>query len=206
MGKADVVRADLHIHTKYSQDSSINPKTLVNQLFAHESIKAVAVTDHNNMDGYDKVWEMAKPFKDILIVPGVEITTPVGDLLVLGVTGLPPKPWNVECIIDFAKKNGGVVIAAHPYREYGLGSLAKNYEVDAIEVLNGGTPSHLNKLAENLAREMNAPGVAGTDAHNVDELWTVYTEVQASLEVDEVLRSIKKGLVKACSCSRSIPF
>jgi len=206
MEKADLVRADLHIHTKYSQDSSINPKTLVNQLFAHESIKAVAVTDHNNIDGYDKVREMAKPFKDILIIPGVEITTPVGDLLVLGVTGLPPKPWNAECIIDFAKKNGGVVIAAHPYREYGLGSLAKNYDVDAIEVLNGGTPSHLNKLAENLAREMNTPGVAGTDAHNVDELWTVYTEVQASLEVDEVLRSIKKGLVKACSCSRSIHF
>jgi predicted metal-dependent phosphoesterase TrpH len=98
------------------------------------------------------------------------------------------------------------MIAAHPYREYGLGSLAKNYDVDAIEVLNGGTPPHLNRLAENLAKEMKCPGVAGTDAHNTDELWTVYTEIQASLNVDEVLRSIKKGLVKACSCSRSIHF
>jgi hypothetical protein len=206
MGRPDLVRADLHVHTKYSQDSSISPKILVDQLFAHESVKAVAVTDHNNIDGYNKVRQLAKPFEDILIIPGVETTTPVGDLLVLGVTELPPKPWNAEDVIDFAKKNSGVVVAAHPYREYGLGSLAKNYDVDAVEILNGGTPSHLNKLAENLAREMNVPGVAGTDAHNADELWTVYTEIQAHLDVDEVLRAIKKGLVKACSSSRSIHF
>jgi predicted metal-dependent phosphoesterase TrpH len=201
-----LIRADLHIHTKYSQDSSINPKTLVDQLFAHASVKAVAVTDHNNLDGYDKVRELAKPFKDILIIPGVEITTPEGDLLVLGVVELPPQPWNVRNVIDFARRNDGVVVAAHPYREYGLGNLAKNYDVDALEVLNGGTPPHLNRLAENLAREMKCPGVAGTDAHNTDELWTVCTEIQASLDVDDVLRSIKKGLVKACSCSRSIHF
>lgn len=201
-----MIRADLHIHTKYSQDSSINPKTLVDQLFAHASVKAVAVTDHNNLDGYDKVRELAKPFKDVLIIPGVEIPTPEGDLLVLGVVELPPQPWNVRNVIDFARRNDGVVVAAHPYREYGLGNLAKNYDVDALEVLNGGTPPHLNRLAENLAREMKCPGVAGTDAHNTDELWTVYTEIQASLDVDEVLRSIKKGLVKACSCSRSIHF
>jgi histidinol phosphatase-like PHP family hydrolase len=36
-------------------------------------------------------------------------------------------------------------------------------------------------MAENLAKEMGLPGVAGSDAHNVDELWTAYTEVQASL-------------------------
>lgn len=201
-----MIRADLHVHTKYSQDSSIGPKTLVDQLFAHSSVKAVAVTDHNTVQGYDKVQELAKPFKDILIIPGVEITTPEGDLLVLGVAELPPRPWNVRDVIDFARRNGGAVIVAHPYREYGLGSLARNYDVDAVEVLNWSIPSHLNRLAENLAREMRCPGVAGTDAHNVDELWTVCTEIQASLDVDEILRSMKKGLVKACSCSRSIHF
>lgn len=178
----------------------------MDQLSTHASVKAVAVTDHNTMEGYGKVRELAKPFKDILIIPGVEITTPDGDLLVLGGAELPPQPWNVRDVIDFTRRNGGAVIVAHPYREYGLGSLAKNYDVDAVEVLNGGTPSKLNRLAENLAREMKCPGVAGTDAHNVDELWTVCTEIQASLDVDEALRSIKKGLVNACSCSRSIHF
>jgi predicted metal-dependent phosphoesterase TrpH len=150
--------------------------------------------------------ELAKTYEDILIIPGVEITTPEGDLLVLGVVEMPIAPLNVKDVIDFAGKRDGVVIVAHPFREYGLGSLAKNYEVDAVEVLNGGTPSHLNKLAEILAREMDVPGVAGSDAHNVDELWSVFTEIKASLDVDEVLKAIKKGLVKVSSGSKSIHF
>jgi hypothetical protein len=41
------------------------------------------------------------------------------------------------------------------------------------------------------------PGVAGSDAHTPDQLWTVYTEVQASLDVDDILNAVKKGLVRA---------
>lgn len=196
----------MHVHTKYSGDSSINPKNVVDRLFADDSVKVAAITDHNTVEGYAKVQELAKTYEDILIIPGVEITTLEGDLLVLGVVEIPIAPFNVKDIIDFARKRNGVVIVAHPFREYGLGSLAKNYEVDAVEVLNGGTPSHLNKLAENLAKEMDVPGVAGSDAHNIDELWSAFTEIKASLDVDEVLKAIKKGLVKVSSGSKSIHF
>lgn len=201
-----MIQADLHIHTRYSFDSSINPKTLVDQLYAHPSIKAVAITDHNTVEGCHKVQELASVYPDILVIPGVEISTAEGDLIVLGIAELPPRPWNVKDVIDFAKKKGGIVIVAHPYREYGLGSSAKNYNVDAVEVLNGSVPSHLNRLAEGLAKEMCLPGVAGSDAHNVDGLWTVYTEIQASLNIDEILKAIKKGLVEVSSAGKSIHF
>lgn len=201
-----MIQADLHIHTKYSSDSSINPKTLVEQLYSHPTIKAVAITDHDRIEGYSNVLELASAYKDVLIIPGVEITTPEGDLIVLGIAELPPKPWNVKDVIDFSKERDGVVIVAHPYREYGLGSLAKNYLVDAIEVLNGTTQSNLNKLAENLAREMGLPGVAGSDAHNIEDLWSVYTEIEASLNIDEILKAIRKGFVKASSARKSIHF
>jgi len=201
-----LIQADLHIHTKYSSDSSINPKTLVEQLYSHPTIKAVAITDHDRIEGYFNVLELASAYKDVLIIPGVEITTPEGDLIVLGIAELPPKPWNVKDVIDFSKERGGVVIVAHPYREYGLGSLAKNYPVDAIEVLNGTTQSNLNKLAENLAREMGLPGVAGSDAHNIEDLWSVYTEIEASLNIDEILKAVRRGLVRASSTRKSIHF
>jgi hypothetical protein len=51
----------------------------------------------------------------------------------------------------FLKGETGAVVVAHPYREYGLGNLAKNYPVDAVEVLNGSTQPNLNMLAETLA-------------------------------------------------------
>jgi len=201
-----LIQADLHVHTKYSSDSSINPKTLVEQLYSHPTIKAIAITDHDRIEGYFKVLELASAYKDVLIIPGVEITTPEGDLIVLGIAELPPKPWNVKDVIDFSKERDGVVIVAHPYREYGLGSLAKKYPVDAIEILNGTTQSSLNKLAENLAREIGLPGVAGSDAHNIEDLWSVYTDIEASLNIDEILKAVRKGFVKASSARKSIHF
>jgi len=191
-----LIQVDLHLHTKYSFDASIHPKTLVDQLYAHPFIKAVAITDHNTVEGYYKVLELASAYQDILIIPGVEISTEEGDLIVLGVAELPPKPWNVENVIDFARKRGCLTVAAHPYRAYGLGDLTKNYDVDAIEVLNGASAPHINRRAENLAKAMGLPGVAGSDAHHVSELWTAYTEIQASSDIDDILKAIKKGLVR----------
>jgi predicted metal-dependent phosphoesterase TrpH len=201
-----LIQADLHIHTECSSDSSINPKTLVEQLYSHPTIKAVAITDHDKMEGYFNVLKLASAYRDVLIIPGMEVTTPEGDMIVLGITELPPKPWNVKDVIDFSKERDGVVIVAHPYREYGLGSLAKNYPVGAIEVLNGGTQPNLNNLAENLAREMGLPSVAGSDARNVEDLWSVYSEVEASLNIDEILKAIRKGFVRASSARKSIHF
>jgi len=202
-----MIRADLHVHTKYSADATNQPKTIVEQLNTHPNIKAVAITDHNTVEGYYKVQQLASAYQDILIIPGVEITTAErGDLIVLGIAELPPKPWTVEDVIDFARQRKSLIIVAHPYRAYGLGDSAKNYCVDAVEVLNGVSPPHVNKMAENLARAMGLPGVAGSDAHNVDELWTAYTEIQASLDVDEILKAIKKGLVRVASTEKSIRF
>jgi len=201
-----LIRVDLHIHTKYSFDASTHPKTIVDQLYAHPFIKAVAITDHDTVEGYYKTRELASAYQDILIIPGVEVTTAEGDLIVLGVAELPPKPWTAKNVIAFARERGGLVVVAHPYRAYGLGDSAKNYDVDAIEVLNGVTPPLVNRMAENLAKTMCLPGVAGSDAHNVDELWTAYTEVQASSDIDEILKAIKKGLVRVASTGKSIHF
>jgi len=202
-----LIRVDLHLHTTYSADASISPRTIVEQLYAHPYIKAVAITDHNTLEGYRKVRELASAYSDILIIPGVEIRAVGGDLLVLGVEEMPPRPWNVEDVIDFTHERGGLVITAHPYRAYGLGDLAKKYAIDAVEVLNGISPSHINRMAEILAKEMKLPGVAGSDAHYLDEMWKVYTEVQASSDVDEILKAIKRGAVRVAYASeKSIHF
>jgi len=201
-----LIRADLHIHTTYSPDASINPKTIVNQLYAHPYIKAVAITDHNTTEGYHKVRKLASAYQDILIIPGIEISTTEGDIIILGVTELPPRPWTPENIINYAKEQNGITVAAHPYRAYGLGDQAKNYDFDTIEILNGISTPQANKTAQKLAKTMNLPGVAGSDAHRANEMWTVYTEVQASLDIDEILKAIKKGLVKVASTRKSIHF
>lgn len=190
-----LIRVDLHIHTIYSNDSTITPKDLVEYLVKHNSVKAAAITDHDTVLGLEKTMKLASPYHDIIIIPGVEISTTQGDILLLGTTKLPKKPWTINNIIDFANSTGAVSIVAHPYREYGMGDLARDYKFDAIEVFNGESRSNANQKAQKLAKDMNLPGVAGSDAHDVLEICSVYTQVEASLDVEEILRAIKNGLV-----------
>ena len=173
--------ADFHIHTIYSADSVIQPKTLVDMLAAHSFIKVAAVTDHDSVRGCRATVELASAYPDILVIPGVEISTEQGDVVVLGTYELPPKPWTPEVVVDFARSVGGVSIVAHPFRTYGMGERARKYKVDAIEVLNGGSSQHANNEAKELAKRLGLPGTAGSDAHQVSELFSVYNKVEASL-------------------------
>ena len=201
-----MIRADLHLHTTFSDDSSIQPKVLVEQLVAHDFIKVAAVTDHDTVRGCGIIRQLAAAYPDILIIPGVEISTPNGDIVVLGAEEMPPQPWTVENVVDFARDTNCVSVVAHPYREYGMGDFARNYKFDAIEVFNGASTPSANKAAHDLAKLMGLPGVAGSDAHQPAELCTVYTEIQASLDVDEILKAVKKGLVTVPPPRNSIHF
>jgi predicted metal-dependent phosphoesterase TrpH len=190
-----LIFADFHNHTIFSVDSVTKPKDLVEHLLAHPVVKAAAVTDHGTVKGVQTVRTLAKPYPDLLIIPGAEITTIKGDIIVLGTEELPPKPWTVESVVDFARETACVSIAVHPFREWGLGELAGTSGVSAIEVLNGASSTSANKQAHDLARDFGLPGVAGSDSHRPSELFAAYTEVQSSLDVNEVLLAIKKGLV-----------
>jgi predicted metal-dependent phosphoesterase TrpH len=201
-----LIRADLHIHTTFSDDSETTPKALVERLVAHPTIKAAAVTDHDSIKGIETVRQLAKPYPDILIIPGVEISVPQGDIVILGTEELPPKPWTIESVVDFAKTNSYVSIAAHPFREWGLGEFAQTSKVDAIEVLNGGSSAQANKQARDLAKEMKLPGTGGSDSHKPAELFSCYSEIQGSLDVKEILQAIKKGKVLAAQSGDSIRF
>jgi len=196
----------LHLHTTYSSDSAIQPKALVEKLVAHDFIKVAAVTDHDTVSGCNAIRQLAAAYPDILIIPGAEISTPNGDIVVLGAEEMPPQPWTVASVVDFARDTDCVSVVVHPYREWGMGDLARNYKFDAVEVLNGASPPSANKLARDLAKLMGLPGVAGSDAHQPAELCTVYTEIRASLDVDEILKAVKKGLVTVPPPRKSIHF
>lgn len=188
---------DLHVHTVFSGDSSIQPKTLVEQLHAHHLVKGIAVTDHNTLRGYFHVRKLAKAYRDLLILPGIEISTEVGDLLVLGVEEETELPRSLSSFLEFSEAHEGTIVIPHPYRSLGLNALAEEVRAHAIEVLNPTATPKENKLARDLAKRRNLPGVAGTDAHSASEMWSTYTEVEAELNVDSVLTSIRKGLVKS---------
>jgi len=190
---------DLHVHTKYSGDAKITPKELVDRLHAHPFIKGVAITDHDTVKGYEEVSKLAEVYEDILIIPGIEVSVENGHLIILGIEESPTYPLSIESVIDFAKERDGIVVIPHPYRELGIGDESENIEADAIEVLNPHATKEENRKAENLAKKINLPCVAGSDAHSLQEMWLAYTEVDAKQEADDILKAIKNGRVKVIS-------
>jgi predicted metal-dependent phosphoesterase TrpH len=201
-----LINADLHIHTNYSPDATNQPKTIVEKLNKHPTTKAIAITDHNTCQAYPILQELAKPYPDILIIPGIEISAEEGELIILGITEPPPKPWKAQTLIDYANDNNAVTIAPHPYRGYGLADQIQTLNLTAIETLNGITEPHLNRKAEQTAKTRNLPQVAGSDSHDPKDPWNVYTQIQATSNIDDILNAIKRGNTKPCTIDKSIRF
>ena len=193
-----MIRIDLHVHTVYSGDSNISPKMLIEQLNLNPVVKAVAITDHDTIEGYKQVKRFARAYEGLLVIPGIEVSTFEGHINVLGVEEMPKYPLSALELVDFAKEMQAVIIIPHPYRVCGLGDYARKLDADAIEILNYRATKAENRLAEKLAKELNLPGVAGTDAHRPNQLFQVYTEVNINMDadVDSVLKAIKNGEVR----------
>jgi hypothetical protein len=195
-----MILIDLHVHTIFSGDATINPKLLVDRLYAHPTVKGVAITDHDTLEGYFQVRKLATVYQDLLIIPGVEATTTEGHFILLGIEEKPPYMATLESVVDFAMERAALIVIPHPYRaDRGIGDAAERIQADAIEVINPSATLRENRLAEKLANARSLPGVAGSDAHNQDQLWTAYTEVGAEPDVGSVLNAIKNGRVKAVS-------
>ncbi|HUU89323.1 MAG TPA: PHP domain-containing protein, partial [Candidatus Glassbacteria bacterium] len=126
------VRVDFHVHSMYSSDSIITPKDLT--VFAKKrSLDAVAITDHNQIDGALTLANKT----DLLIIPGIEVSTEGGHVVGLNVKQNIPKNMSVDETVDCIHKAGGLVVACHPFAWF-KGSLGKNItgKFDAIETIN----------------------------------------------------------------------
>ena len=66
------MRADLHVHTDYS-DSSLSPEEAVFPARA-ANLGAIAITDHDTIDGV-KPTQAAAAGKQVEVVSGIEVST-----------------------------------------------------------------------------------------------------------------------------------
>lgn len=185
------VKADLHVHTTYSNDSVITPKELI--LYSKKrGLNAVAVTDHNQIDGALKIAKET----DFLIIPGIEVSSLNGHIVGLNVCELLPKGLSAEETVDRIHKAGGIAIACHPYALF-KGSIGKHVSAnfDAIEVINASSfPfGRTMRKAKQLAQSLNLPQVAGTDAHYGPVIGQAYTIIESEADVDAVVEAVQKG-------------
>jgi predicted metal-dependent phosphoesterase TrpH len=78
------MKADLHLHTTTS-DGTLSPQEMV-QKASQLGLDVIAITDHDSVNGIPPALETAKSFPQLMVIPGIEISTdmPQGWVHILG--------------------------------------------------------------------------------------------------------------------------
>ena len=185
------IKADLHVHTTYSKDSVITPKDLV--FYARKrGLTAVAVTDHNQVEGALKIAKEA----DFLIIPGTEVSSLNGHIVGLNVSELIPRGLSADETVDRIHAAGGIAIACHPFALL-KGSVGGHIsgKFDAVEALNASAfPfNRATRKANQLAERLGLPKVAGTDAHYGPVIGQAYTVIDTEANVEDIVKAVANG-------------
>jgi predicted metal-dependent phosphoesterase TrpH len=199
------MRIDLHIHTHpRSPCSAINPEGLFQEA-RRLGLGGLCLTEHQHRWDVGEIDELSRN-GGIQVFQGNEITTNQGDILVFGykedVRGVVP----IQDLRKEVQAAGGLMIAAHPFRGFllfGITQLRMDVEeacqrlvfqyVDGVEVFNCKVTEPENDMARQVAGHLGLLGVAGSDAHRLDEVGRCVTiferEVHTERELIEELRA-----------------
>ncbi|MEM0246556.1 MAG: PHP domain-containing protein [Desulfurococcaceae archaeon] len=191
-----LIRADLHTHSTFS-DGKASPLEIV-YVAGDRALGAVSITDHDTFRGSIVAKKLAITY-GILVIPGAEMRTDRGDILVYCDREVD-LPKRISLLIEKAHEENCLVVPAHPFDfiRLGIGDLVYEYQVwDAIEVWNASSTKGANYQALEAAKMLNKPGIANSDAHIPEEVGSAYTLIEVDdLTVDSVLEAIRRNRVK----------
>ena len=195
------MKADLHVHSCFSEDGHSTPEEILEK--AKEiGFGCIAITDHNSFESFEKV----KDFTDVIFVPGEEVGSEDGHIIALGIDREIPKHLSIPETIDLIHEAGGIAIVAHPYRMWnGIGPENIIPEFDGIEAMNARSVPKDNRRSNKLAREFGKAITAGSDAHVPRKVGDGYVIIPDECRTwQDVIKALKDGNVTVESKSRTI--
>lgn len=207
----NLIKVDMHCHTRLSKDSLNDPRRLV-QAAAARGLGALCVTDHNGVAAALALSRMADlPIK---IIPSEEVKSSEGEIIGYFLTELVPKGLSPEETVKRIKGQGGLVAIPHPFDSLRTSSriqtpalerLVAAGLVDILEVLNARSidPKD-NRRALEYARQHNLAMSAGSDAHSLMEVGRVYVQVPAFSSPQDFLAALRKGTVHGSESSKLV--
>jgi predicted metal-dependent phosphoesterase TrpH len=158
-------------------------------------LSPIFLTDHEGIAGAQSLLEAGES-----AVIGQEVMTTEGEVIGLFLEQAVPSRLSPERTVDAIKGQGGLVYLEHPYdpgrrhlREEAIERIAGN--IDIIEVVNGRSQPALNRRAEELRATLGVPGGAGSDAHTLAEIGSVFVEMEAFDGPQDFLAKLRRSKV-----------
>jgi predicted metal-dependent phosphoesterase TrpH len=198
------VQAELHCHTTFS-DGFASPEACA-RVASRRGLRILAITDHNTAEGGLLYWDQPM-VSDVLVIPGEEVSTDRGHVLVYFVRETIP-PGRLEAVLDQVNAQGAIAYLAHPYhiplgnrwRSKAIFQLQERqiYQFAGIEVENGHNRTLANKMATSLAQQLQLNSISGSDAHIPVEIGNARTQVELpSLDTSGVRQAFLSGRTQA---------
>ena len=194
---AELVRVDMHVHTRHSPDS-LNPPEGILAAMDARGIGRVVICDHNRIEGALRLRDRAPE----RVLVGEEVKTAEGpDVIGILLTELIPRGTPLRETCERIRAQGGVVYIPHPFdtRRSGAGELLDSIAdvVDVVEAHNARTfRRELNELGERWARRAGKLLGAGSDAHTLAEIGAAFVEVPPfDPSRDSLLSALGRGRV-----------
>jgi anti-anti-sigma factor len=182
-------RADLHVHTTYS-DGTATPEDVLNYYALRAECRLFAITDHDTLDGALHARDFAAQhpdlYGDLELIIGEEVSSRDGHVLGVFLEESIPPGLDAAETIAAIHAQGGLAIAAHPYTSWmrwaglvGVGDLIRELPFDAVETRNANfTEVFANRKAERNAGQ-NAR-VGNSDGHFLEAIGRCYTDFPGS--------------------------
>jgi predicted metal-dependent phosphoesterase TrpH len=190
--------ADLHMHTNWSHDCSIDPAELVDHAEA-QGLGAIAVTDHNVFGGALETADLARD-RELVVIPGEEIKTEAqGEVIGLFLEREIPRGLSFADTIAAIREQGGLVYVPHPFdRMHAIPdprTLHRHLaEIDVLEAYNARLLFETyNDEALRFARKYNLTRGAGSDAHVLQGVGTGAVRMRAFRDPEEFLISLRSA-------------
>jgi len=210
---------DIHTHTyPTSDDSQLTPEELIKEA-KRIGLDGICLTDH---DGFwnPKDVELLGKNNDFLVIPGCEVTTEEGHILVYGLTKYIFGMHKSSFVNDLVKEADGAMVVAHPYRRVYRETAPQDeisYNemidralrndvfniVDAIETKNGRGTDNENQFSADISKVLGMRGTGASDAHKISDVGTYATVFEDKItNLKEFITAIKSGQYKPIALNR----
>lgn len=213
------MKIDLHTHTVYGSGCShLEPSELVEQA-KRVGLDGVCITEHNQLWDPERIEKLGRKH-NFLVIGGVEVLTDCGEILVYGLH--EPVRWvrSAEDLRKMVDDAGGVMVAAHPFRGFGLklehdsphfpddgidveeGCTLPILEyVDAIEAFNGWAYRREWQFTLEVSKRMGLKGTGGSDTHKVLQTGVCYTIFEKPIRNEQdLIAELKAGRFTPANC------
>ena len=156
----------------------------------------MAITDHETMEAAFGL----RRLRPLEVIAGQEISTEQGELIGLFLESPVIRGLPCEVAAAAIKAQGGLVYLEHPYdtsrrsmQEEAIERLAE--VIDIVEVFNARSTQEANRKAEDLCAILDAAPGAGSDAHTLGEIGSVYIEMEAFSTPQDFVAKLHRGTI-----------